>query len=196
MNKLNIQIIFGSTRKGRQGERVFKWLTSLLSQRKDMTCEMLDLRDWPLPFFDEPKSPSQLKVEEYSNEIAKKWYHKISEGDGFIIVTPEYNHSYPAVLKNALDYVSKPWSKKPVAFVSYSDGLAGGVRAIEQLRQVVIDLEMVPIRQMVYLSNFDKLFNETGEMKEDTYNSKASKMTDALLWWANLLKKAREEVIK
>lgn len=193
MDKIKIQIILGSTRQGREGDKVAKWLYAQLSKRTDMICESLDLRDYPLPFFDEPESPSHIKLEDYKSEVAKRWYKKISEGDGFIIISPEYNHGYPGVLKNALDYINKPWNKKPVAFVSYSDGLGAGIRVVEQLRQVVIDLEMVPIRQMIYLPSVDKIFNEDGAITDEVQNLKVSKMADALLWWAGWLRKARAE---
>ena len=87
----------------------------------------------------------------YANEIVKTWAEKINEGDAFIIVTPEYNHGYPAVLKNALDSIFQEWNKKAVGFVSY--GNAGGARSVEQLRQVVIELQMVPIRNAVHISS-------------------------------------------
>lgn len=192
MNNPNIQIILGSTRRERQGEKVAKWLASLASQRSDFSSELIDLRDWPLPFFEEPQSPSALKIDDYSSEIAKKWHQKISAGDGFVIITPEYNHGYPAVLKNALDYLNAPWNKKPVAFVSYSTGSVAGARAVEQLRQVSIDLEMVPIRSAIHLSTVDKLFNKQGQIKDESYNKRAGKLFDSLLWWTNLLKQARK----
>ena len=113
-----------------------------------MLAELLDLRDYPMPFFDEPMGPAMLK-ENYSHESVKKWAAKIKESDAFIVVTPEYNHGYPAVLKNAIDSIFPEWNNKPVGFLSY--GNAGGARSIEQLRQVAIELRMVPIRSALHL---------------------------------------------
>src|SRR5579859_7915590 len=140
---VKIQVIIGSTRKGRFSEKPAHWIFDELKKRQDVDAELIDLRDWPLPFFDESISPSQNKGT-YENALAAKWAKKIEEADGFIIVTPEYNHGYSAVLKNALDYVYKEWNKKPVGFVSYG-GISGGTRAVQQLRQVAIELQMVPI---------------------------------------------------
>ncbi|HTX19838.1 MAG TPA: NAD(P)H-dependent oxidoreductase, partial [Bacteroidota bacterium] len=109
---------------------------------------MIDLRDWQLPMYDEPISPVSNKGI-YTNPIGRKWADKIGEADGYIIVTPEYNHGYPAVLKNAIDWVFQEWRRKPVGFVSY--GNLGGARVIEQLRQVVIELQMLPIRNAVHI---------------------------------------------
>lgn len=148
---MKIKVILGSTRQGRVSEAIGKWV---MEQVKD--AELLDLRDYPMPFFDEPISPSMLK-EPYTNPIVVKWTAKIAEGDAFIIVTPEYNHGYPAVLKNALDYVYKEWNGKKVAFVGY--GSVGAARAIEQLRQVVIELQMVPLRNSVHIIRHWELTN-------------------------------------
>jgi NAD(P)H-dependent FMN reductase len=111
-------------------------------------AELLDLRDFPMPFFDEPMSPAMAK-ENYSNKIVKKWAAEIKDGDAFIIVAPEYNHGYPGVLKNALESIFPEWGNKPVGFVGYSN--AGGARSIEQLRQVVIELQMHPIKSAIHI---------------------------------------------
>ncbi|MGD0328096.1 MAG: NAD(P)H-dependent oxidoreductase [Minisyncoccia bacterium] len=145
---LKIYVIIGSTRQNRFSEKPARYLYEELKKKKDIQAELIDLRDWPLPFFDEPMGPSMLKGN-YSHELAKKWAAKVGEADGYIIVTPEYNHGYPAVLKNALDWVYTEWNKKPVGFVSY--GSVGGARSVEQLRQVVVELQMVPIRNAIHI---------------------------------------------
>jgi NAD(P)H-dependent FMN reductase len=143
-----IHVIIGSTRQNRFSEKPARYLFDELSKREGIRSELVDLRDWPLPFYDEPISPASNKGS-YSHELGKKWAAKVGEADGYIIVTPEYNHGYPAVLKNALDWVFPEWNNKPVGFVSY--GNVGGARAIEQLRQVVIELHMVPMRNAIHI---------------------------------------------
>ncbi len=117
MEKIKIQIILGSTRPKRFSEKPGKWIFEELTKREGVEAELLDLRDYPLPFFNEPVSPTRLNGQ-YSSDVATKWVNKIAEADGYILVTPEYNHGYPAVLKNALDYPYNEWNNKSVAFVA------------------------------------------------------------------------------
>ncbi|KKW12939.1 MAG: NADPH-dependent FMN reductase [Candidatus Gottesmanbacteria bacterium GW2011_GWB1_49_7] len=125
-------------------EKVAPWVLAEAKKHTEAEFELIDLRDWPLPFYNEPTSVTGLT--KYSIPLAEKWSEKIRQGDGFLIVTPEYNHGYSAVLKNALDYLYTEWHRKPVAFVSYG-GPVGGSRAVEQLRLVSIELKMVPVRE-------------------------------------------------
>lgn len=150
MDKISskIHVIIGSTRQNRFSEKPAQYIFDELKKKEDIQAELIDLRDWPLPFFDEPMSPGMLKGN-YSNDLVKKWAAKIGEADGYIMVTPEYNHGYPAVLKNAIDWLFTEWKNKPVGFVSY--GNAGGARSVEQLRQVVIELQMLPIRNAIHI---------------------------------------------
>ncbi len=143
-----IAVIIGSTREGRFSEKPAHYIAGELKKRGGVGVELIDLRDWPLPFFDQALSPLAAKGN-YDNQLAKDWAAKIGQFDGYIIVTPEYNHGYAAVLKNALDWLFAEWNHKPVGFVGY--GNAGGARAIEQLRQVVIELQMVPIRSAIHI---------------------------------------------
>ena len=145
---LTIQIIIGSTRPNRFSEKAARYIFDELTKKPEIHAELVDLRDWPLPFYDEPTSPSMNKGN-YSNPLGKKWATKIGEADGYIIVSPEYNHGYSAVLKNALDWVFPEWNEKPVGFVSYGSAL--GARAVEQLRQVVIELRMIPVSSAVHI---------------------------------------------
>jgi NAD(P)H-dependent FMN reductase len=185
---LKIQIIIGSTREGRAGETVGKWVFTVLSKHTDINAELIDLRDYPLPFFDDPISPSVVK--EYTNPQVKLWAKKIGEGDAYIIVTPEYNHGYTAVLKNALDYIYYPWNNKAIAFISYGYS-ANGSRAVEQLRQIVIELQMAPIRNSVHLSLMPQPFSKEGEMLIPHYNNSLEKLFSQLFWWAKALQNAR-----
>lgn len=195
---LNIKVILGSTRENRQGEKVAKWVLDQLSQKNDIELELIDLKDWDLPFYNEAASPAALKGN-YKNETAKKFSQKIGQADGYIIVTPEYNHSFSAVLKNALDWVYYEWNRKPVGIVSYSGAATGGSRAVEQLRLVVVELQMTPIRSAVHISGVNKFCEEEAEMTEEDlkklsdYNQKLEGLYHDLIWWTEVLKKAREK---
>jgi NAD(P)H-dependent FMN reductase len=146
---IKIKIIIGSTRSNRFSEKPAKWIYEEARKRAGVSVELLDLRDYPMPFL-EPRVPA-VSDWKYTNDIVKTWAEKIEDGDAFIIVTPEYNYGYPAVLKNALDSVFQEWNKKPVGFISY--GRAGGVHSVEQLKQVVTQLQMVPIKNAINISD-------------------------------------------
>lgn len=185
MTKLGI--IIGSTRPGRMGEQVSKWYYEIAKERKDAEFELVDIADFDLPLLDEgmPAAYSQ-----YSKDHTKKWSAKISEFDGFVMVTPEYNHSTSGALKNALDYLSLEWNNKAVGFVSY--GSATGVRAVEHLRQIVGELQMADVRQQVMFSLFTDFENfsvfKPAEGKEDDVNAQL----DQLIPWTNALKTIRK----
>jgi NAD(P)H-dependent FMN reductase len=188
---MKIGVILGSIRSIRRGGRVAQWLMPQLEKIEEASFELLDLREYPLPFFDESNSPEGLE-RNYTNEVGKRWSAKIDAMDGFIIVTPEYNHGTSGVLKNALDWLYPEWNNKPVAFVSYSPNAAGGVRAVEQLRLNAIELQMAPINQAVHVTYVLDTISEDGELQQGHFNERIEKMVKQLLWWANALKKARE----
>lgn len=188
---LKIKVILGSTRQQRFGEQPAKWIADK-ARAKGLDVEILDLRDYPLPFFDEPMSPTMAAMKDaYPYPVSAQWTAKIGEADGFIMVAAEYNHGYTAVLKNAIDYVSREWNKKPVAFVGY--GSVGGARAIEQLREVVCELQMVPVRAAVHMTNFWNLLDEKGMIKTESFEASADAMIDHLVWWTDVLKAARDK---
>ncbi|MEK7624114.1 MAG: NAD(P)H-dependent oxidoreductase [Patescibacteria group bacterium] len=192
MSSVKIKIIIGSTRQNRFSEHPARWIKEEAGKIAGAEIELLDLRDYPLPFFDEPVSPAMVKGD-YANEAVRKWAQKIAEADAYIIMTPEYNHGYSAVLKNALDSIYKEWNNKPVGFISW--GGAAGARSVEQLRQVVIELQMAPIRNAVHISSFWTLFDESGQLKSGAFDSlkdNAENFLGQLMWWAKALKKARE----
>lgn len=188
---LKIYIILGSTRQNRRSEMVGKWVFTQAKQRKDMEVELIDLRDYPLPYYDEPSTPTVLKGT-YSSEIAKKWVEKVGEADGYLFVTPEYNHGYPAVLKNALDYPYSEWNQKPAAFVSYG-GMSGGIRSVEQLRQVVAELQMVSIQATLAFQYVRLAFDESGNPKDEDASEDIQEVFDQLIWWGEALKKTRKQ---
>ena len=139
-----IAVIVGSTRPGRNGEQVARWVLEHARQRTDATYELVDLAEVDLPLLDEAMPPA---MGQYAHEHTRAWATTIAGFDGFVIVTPEYNHSVPAALKNALDYLHAEWSNKAVGFVSY--GSAGGVRAVEHLRGIAGELQMADVRAQV-----------------------------------------------
>lgn len=186
---LKIQVILGTTRPSRFSEKPGKWILEKLQQQKGLESELVDPRDYPLPFFEEIKSPAMTDGN-YSNKVAAEWAKKVKKADGYIIVTGEYNHGYPAVLKNALDYAYKEWNNKPVAFVGY--GGMGGTRVIEQLRGVAIELQMTPIRSAVYIPAYWSLLDEKGDLKTETLEDSAKIMLDQLIWWTKALKETRK----
>lgn len=187
---LKIKIILGSTRPNRMSEVVGKWALQEAKKKSDLEVELLDLRDYPLPFYDESVTPSMIKGK-YSDEVAMKWVKKINDGDAYIIIAPEYNHGYPAVLKNALDYPYREWNNKTVGFVSY--GSVAGARSVEQLRLVTIELQMAPIRSAVHIQGVWTGFDEKGQPKDATLNDHFSSFMDSLIWWGKALKNAREQ---
>ena len=163
---------------------VADWVNGLAKGRSDAEYEFLDLKAWDLPFYNDPKNPDSG---EYSFDYTKKWSEKISEGDGYLIITPEYNHGYPAPLKNALDLLYKEWNNKPVAFISYG-GSAGGARAAEQLKQVAVELEMVPLQTGINLVKFTQMFDELKNIKDPALNDRVNKLFDELVKWTEKLK--------
>ena len=189
---INIKIIMGSTREGRFSDKAAIWIANEIKKQKEVVVEILDLRDYEMPFFNESVSPS-FKQEPYKNEAVARFTKKIAEGDAFVIVTPEYNRGTSGVLKNALDWVYQEWNNKPVAFISY--GSVGGARAVEQLRLNAIELQMAPIRNSTHIPGeqyFQTLFGKMDA--KDLFalvSNQAETMITQLLWWARALKNAR-----
>ena len=187
-----IQVILGSTRQGRFSERAGAWVVERLTARGDMTVELVDLRDHPLPFF-EGQSPART-LRDYPTPQIARLGQTIDRADGFVIVSPEYNHGYPGVLKNAMDHTFVEWHRKPVAFVSW--GNVGGARAVEQLRLVAIEMELAPLRHAVHLLP-DVLLPALRSPEPfdatllDAMEPRLKMLTDDLLWWARALATAR-----
>jgi NAD(P)H-dependent FMN reductase len=129
------------------------------------------------------------------DERTQAWADKIGQADGYVIITPEYNHGYPGVLKNAIDHLFREWNHKPVSFVGYG-GPGGGLRAVEQLRQVVVELEMVPLRQQVSIPAVYAAFDQSGALANpDAYNAQAMTVLDELSRWAGALRQVRSAVV-
>jgi NAD(P)H-dependent FMN reductase len=182
-----IGIILGSTRPNRNGEQVAKWVYEIASRRGDAEFELVDLRDYPLPHLDEPVPPS---MGQYQNDHTKQWADKIASFDGFVFVTPEYNHSTSGVLKNAIDYLYAEWNNKAVGFVSY--GAVGGARAAEQLRLIAGELQMADVRQQVALSLLTE-FENFSVFKPGAYNTAALEtLLDQVIAWSDALEPLRQ----
>ena len=159
-------------------------------QRTDMTFELVDLRDWQHRYYNRMKPAAASDYED--DEEAKRWASVVGRADGFVVVSPEYNYGYPAVLKSALDSVYREWNRKPIAFVTYG-GWDGGVRAMQQLREVSVELQMAPVRTSVILQFGPRLFNAEGELKDpEMLERQASRMLDDLAWWTFALRSARD----
>jgi NAD(P)H-dependent FMN reductase len=181
-----IAVLVGSTREARLGEAVGRWFASIAMSRADLDISMVDLLAWDLPFLSTPVPPAMGPP---TDPLIQRWAAEVDAADGYVVVTPEYNHGYPAALKNALDLVFEPWRRKPVSFVSYG-GPGGGLRAVEQLRQVVVELEMVPLRHQVAIPRAYMAFKD-GELHEDGHARDAERLLDELAWWAVALRAAR-----
>ena len=177
-----IGIILGSTRPNRNGEQVAIWVFDLASRRDDAEFELIDLREHPLPHLDEPLPPS---LGQYQHEHTKQWAATIASFDGFVIVTPEYNHGTSGVLKNAIDYLYAEWNNKAVGFVSY--GSVGGARAVEHLRLVAGELQMADVRQQVALSLITEFENFSVFKPGDYSVSALNTLLDQVVAWSTAL---------
>lgn len=188
---VSIALIVGSTRPNRFADFPARWIERGAADRADLTLQTLDLRDWPLPFLEEPRSPSASSGV-FTNPVAERWRHAIGEFDGFIATAAEYNHGPTAVLKNALDSALNEWKDKPITYVGY--GGVGGARAVEQLRLNAIELQMAPIKQAVHigLEPFLGVLMEGKTLDDYPYLLSArTAMFDQLVWWARVLASAR-----
>jgi NAD(P)H-dependent FMN reductase len=187
-----ISVIVGSTREGRFSEKPAQWILQHLAARGDVDARLLDLRDFPMPFFDAPAPPATPNRPPYENEVVQKWTAAIAASDGFIIATPEYNYGPSAVLKNAIDWVYPEWRRKAVGFVGW--GSVMGARAVQQLREIAIELQLAPIRSSIHIpvatlwAHFQGGDVDAGLAELE---GSAQAMIDDLLWWTSALKTAR-----
>ncbi|ACO45974.1 NAD(P)H-dependent oxidoreductase [Deinococcus deserti] len=185
-----IAIIISSTRETRFADKPTEWFARFAKGRTDLDFEVVDLRDFPLPFFNEVASNAYVPSQ---NEVAQRWQQKVAEFDGYVIITAEYNRGPTAVLKNALDYSYVEWNRKPVAFVGY--GSVGAARAIEQLRLIAVELQMAPIRTGVHIqgADFFAVWQQGKDLNELTHlEPGVQAMLEELAWWTKALKTARD----
>jgi len=190
MAKPKIAIIISSTRQTRFGDKPAQWIFDIASKRSDMDVELIDLRDYPMPFFDEVASNAWAPTQ---NEVAKRWQKKIAEFDGYIFITAEYNRGVTGVLKNALDYAYVEWNKKVAAYVGY--GSVGGARAVESLRLISVELQMHPTRTGVHIqgADFMAVWQQGKKLTElEHLQPNVAAMLDELVWWTNAVNTARK----
>ena len=184
-----IGIIMSTTRPGRFADIPTDWLFNIAKERNDADFEIVDLRDYPMPFFEE-RAP--LHAAPAQNEVAQRWGKKIASLDGYIFVTAEYNHSIPAVLKNALDYLYAEIHRKPASFLGY--GGVGAARAIEHLRNILAEEQVASLKHTVHIGMVEMLgmLREGKSMADYPFHDDfAKRMLDELVWWANTLREGR-----
>ncbi|MFE3718126.1 NADPH-dependent FMN reductase [Streptomyces cyaneofuscatus] len=182
---LHVAVLIGSGRKGRSGATVARWFTEQARRRGDIGVDLVDLADYPLPGepVPQPSPETELLLHDLSPRLTK--------ADMFVIITPEYNHSFPATLKAAIDWHDREWQAKPVGFVSYG-GRSGGLRAVEQLRQVFPELHAVTVRDTVSFHGVWDHFDTDGNPRDPSAcNAAAHTMLDQLAWWGNVLREGR-----
>ena len=190
MSDLKIGIIIGSTRPGRNGEQVARWVLENASERTAADYEIVDLLDYNLPHLDEAV-PASMGM--YANEHTKAWAAKIDSLDGFVFVTPEYNHSTSGALKNAIDFVYAEWNNKAAGFVSY--GSAGGTRAVEHLRLIVGELQIADVRAQVAFSLATDFENYSVLKSGPQHAAALGTVLDQLESWTGALAAVREQKV-
>ena len=188
-----LQVITGTTRQNRFSELVAAWVVARLEDHSGFDLELVDLRDHTLPFFDAPAAPARTG-RDYDDETVARFGGIIDRADGYLICTGEYNHGYPAVLKNAMDSTFVEWRRKPVAFVAW--GNVGGARAVEQLRLVAVEFEMAPLRHAVHVLPEVLIAIRQSENPDDpdhfaALEPRLTMAADDLAWWMAALADAR-----
>jgi NAD(P)H-dependent FMN reductase len=187
-----IGILLSTIREGRFGEVVGRWVLAQAARRHELACELVDLRDYPLPLFVEPDGITATG--EKRSEVIARWQRKLAELDGYIFVTAEYNHSIPGVLKNALDHAYAEYRRKPAAFVGY--GGVGGARAVEQLRLICIEFQLAPLRSAVHIGPepYHAVTREGRQFSDfPQLQQAADALLDDLVWWTYTLRAGRRE---
>ncbi|GAF45433.1 NADPH-dependent FMN reductase [Rhodococcus wratislaviensis] len=181
-----IAVILASTRPGRNGAPVAQWVYDHAKQRSDADYELIDIADYNLPHLDEAVPPS---MGQYSQPHTQRWADKIASFDGFIFVTPEYNHSTSGALKNAIDFLYAEWNNKAAGFVSY--GSAGGTRAVEHLQLVMGELQVADVRAQVALSLFTDFINFSEFAPAAHHSASLGVLFKQVVSWSNALENVR-----
>jgi len=191
VSKPKIAVIISSTRPTRFGDKPAAWILDHLKARGDVEAELVDLRDYNLPLFDAPASDAWMPT---PNAEAARWQAKLKEFDGYLIVVAEYNRSITGALKNAIDWAYTPFTRKAVGFIGY--GSVGAARAIEHLRNIMVELQAAPVRHAVHIGGSDFLpimmGQKTWEESKSKFDPFVPELLDNLLWWTNATKTARE----
>jgi len=187
---LNLAVILGSVRQGRFGPVVAQWFAAEAQQHGQFNVDLIDLAETPLPLALPPEPPAIATTDARPAEMAALT-EKLETADVFVVVTPEYNHSFPASVKSLIDWHFTEWRAKPIGFVSYG-GLGGGLRAIEQLRLVFAEMHAVTVRDTVSFANYWELFDADGQLMDaEGPNSAAKALLDQLAWWGGVLHEAK-----
>ncbi|MCQ6560585.1 NADPH-dependent FMN reductase [Paenibacillus mendelii] len=184
---MKIQIIIGSVREGRRGKSIGEWAFHTAAARGDVQVELIDLKEWDLPMYDLAKPPI---LGQYEDPLQQRWADKIKEADGYLFISPEYNHSFTSALKNALDYLYEEWGRKPASFIGY--GPTGGIRGIEQLRLVLIELKMAALGSALHLTKVHEKIVNNRFIASDHDTSSLNHALDDLLWWSRALSEAKK----
>ncbi|MGE0878595.1 MAG: NADPH-dependent FMN reductase [Acidimicrobiia bacterium] len=190
---LELKIIIGSTRDGRASDLFTPWLIERAGAHGAFNVEVLDLRDWPLPLFQETMATiGDIGSPTYSDPIMRAWNDKIKSGDTFVFVTPEYNHSVPGVLKNAIDSVFVSWGfrNKVCGYVGYSGSAVGAARAVEHLVHIANEVEMVSLRNSVLIGGITQAFRDNKPVNPLT-DTALDIMLDDMAWWGRVTRDGR-----
>ena len=183
-----LHIVIASTRPGRKGPSVAKWVHQVALTHGKFEARLVDLADFELPVFDEPNHPAK---QDYVHEHTKRWSRSVTKADAFVFVQPEYNHFPPSSLINAMEFLYREWTYKPVAFVSYA-GQSGGMRSVEATKLYCVQFKMVPLMEAVAIPGFEKKLDKDGVfIADETLDAMAVKMLDEILRWADALKVLR-----
>jgi NAD(P)H-dependent FMN reductase len=191
-----LKIITSTSRPGRQADKVLPWLTRRFTEDERFDVEVLDLREWRLPLFQETRETlGDFNDPTYSDPLVRAWNRKIVEAGAFVFLTAEYNHSVPGELKNAIDnvFVSYGFRNKPTAYVGYSGSNVGGARAVEHLAHIMIEAEAVALRNSVLIGGVGQAFDELDEPVNPATEAALRVLRDDVAWWANVLDRARAE---
>jgi NAD(P)H-dependent FMN reductase len=183
---IKIAIVIGSTRPGRNGEAVARWVYEIAAKRSDAEFELVDIKDYNLPLLDEPVPPT---MGQYSQEHTRLWAAKVASFDAFVFVTPEYNHAPSGALKNAIDFLYKEWNNKAAGFVGY--GSAGGTRAVEQLRLIMAEVQVATVRAQVMLSLYTDFENFSTFKPGPHQEAAVHNMLNQVIAWGGALKTLR-----
>jgi NAD(P)H-dependent FMN reductase len=187
-----LTVIIGSTRPGRVGAAIGQWFAAQARKHEGFDVEVADLAAINLPMMDEPNHP---RLRQYVHQHTRDWSALIDRADAVVFVTPEYNHGYPATVKNAIDFLYHEWAEKPVGFVSYG-GISAGTRSVQQLKAVVTAVGMVPVIDMVNIPFVRQFFDGNEQLEADsTMDQAAERMLDELLRFHRLLRPAGAEPV-
>ncbi|WP_346908365.1 NAD(P)H-dependent oxidoreductase [uncultured Roseibium sp.] len=184
---LRLQVILATTRPGRKGPEFGRWFAKYASNNSNFEIDVVDISEFNLPVFDEPQHPV---MQNYEHDHTKRWSETIAKGDAYVFVMPEYDHTAPASLINALTYLSKEWAYKPAGFVSYG-GVSGGLRGVQSLKPMLNALKMVPVPEAVTIPNYGEFLDDNGFNANELHEKGAADMLAELAKWAGALKSIR-----